>query len=288
MALSVMVLVYFLNHIPSSIRINTVLEQIGERLLHDIGQTFPDPDRGSQKLEAPSGRAVRADGVGYIQHIDFERLARIADRVGGKLRLGVRTGDFLHPGLPLAFWADDDSIDDLRDEEIRGCFVLAGLRTPTQDLHFLIDELVEIGLRALSPGINDPFTAISALHWLGAATAELGQRDLDRNDKDRDARNGSSIHDRLALLDDDFDHFVQRGFGSMRTAVATSPNAALVAFDVIRGVAEVLDDEARHRSLASEGEMLVAQARMSLEGPALEMVEARYQTFLRAMKKKAS
>ncbi|MXP27716.1 DUF2254 domain-containing protein [Porphyrobacter algicida] len=277
MGLSVMVLVYFLNHIPSSIRINTVLEQIGQRLLRDIGTTFPDPDRGAVVLDEPGGRAVRADGVGYVQHIDFDRLRRIANTVGGRLQLGVRTGDFLHDGLPLAYWQDDDSIDDLRDKEIRECFVLAGLRTPAQDLHFLIDELVEIGLRALSPGINDPFTAISALHWLGAATAELGRRDLSRkvdNLVDKDIE-----EDRLQLLDDDFRHFVQRGLGSMRSAVATSPNAALVAFSVIHGAAEVIDDASRHHTLMQEGEQLIEQARIALDGPDLAMVEARYQSF---------
>ncbi|MEO1968627.1 MAG: DUF2254 domain-containing protein [Sphingomonadaceae bacterium] len=280
MGLSVMVLVYFLNHIPSSIRINTVLEQIGQRLLRDIATTFPDKNRGPVELAKPGGRAVRADDVGYVQHIDFDRLRRIAETVGGQLQLGVRTGDFIHDGLPLAYWQDDDTIDDLRDEEIRDCFVLAGLRTPAQDLHFLIDELVEIGLRALSPGINDPFTAISSLHWLGAATAELGQRDLARkvdNLVEKDIK-----EDRLQLLDDDFAHFVQRGFGSMRSAVATSPNAALVAFSVMAHTAEVLDDESRRRTLAREGEQLIEQARLALDGPDLAGVEARYQSFREA------
>ena len=275
MGLSVMVLVYFLNHIPSSIRINTVLEQIGQRLLRDIATTYPDPDSGPVEMIAPGGRAVRSDDVGYIQQIDFERLRRIADKAGGRLQLGVRTGDFVHDRVPLAYWSDDDRIDDLRDAEIRGCFALAGLRTPAQDLHFLIDELVEIGLRALSPGINDPFTAISALHWLGAATAELGQRDLSRN-----LRDGSADDDakkRLRLLDDDFDHFVQRGLGSMRSAVATSPTAALVAFDVIRGAADALDDETRRARLAREAGQLIEQARTALRGPDLAAVEARYE-----------
>ncbi|MCP5396348.1 MAG: DUF2254 domain-containing protein [Sphingomonadaceae bacterium] len=275
MALSVAVLVFFLNHIPASIRINAVLQGIGERLIRDIASRFPDDARGETVMRAPQGRPVSASGTGYIQAIDFERLERIAQSVGGTLKLGVRTGDFVHPDVPLAFWADDDGLDDLRDEEICACMMLGGMRTPAQDLHFLIDELVEIGLRALSPGINDPFTAITATHWLGAATAELARRDLTRCFGDAD----SADEDRLVLLNDDFAHFVGRGFGALRSGLATSPTAARVAFDAIANAGTTCMDESRLAELRKEGEQLMRQAREALSGPDLEMVEARYHIF---------
>jgi uncharacterized membrane protein len=110
------------------------------------------------------------------------------------------------------------------------------MRTPAQDLHFLIDELVEIGLRALSPGINDPFTAITALHWLGAATAELGQRDLMRGVGSA----APSDADRVVVLDDEFSHYVERGFGTMRPYAATNPSVVLVMFEVLATAASTL------------------------------------------------
>ncbi len=280
MALSVMVLVYFLNHVPASIRINSVLEGIGDRLIGDIKRTFEAPARERVSMEHPHGRSVIATDTGYVQVIDFERLERIAQAAGGHLKLAVRTGDFVHPKIELAVWEDDDGLDNLRDKEIRACFQLGGKRTPGQDLHFLMDELVEIGLRALSPGINDPFTAIAALHWLGAATAELGRRDLNRHF-------GSSEDDeaRLQLLADDFSHFVQRGFGSIRSGVATSPNAALVMFTAIYRAASGITDEHRLYVLEKEAEQLIRQARIDLAGPNLEVVEARYQQFLTWMER---
>ncbi|ABC62179.1 DUF2254 domain-containing protein [Erythrobacter litoralis] len=275
MAISIAVLVFFLNHIPASIRINSVLKGIGERLIADIQRLFPETSTGEVEMAAPRGRSVAAKGVGYVQRIDFKRLERIAKAAGGHIKLGVRTGDFVHPDVPLAYWADDDELDDLRDDEIQQCFTFGGMRTPAQDLHFLIDELVEIGLRALSPGINDPFTAITSIHWLGAATAELAHRDLVRTfneDEDADA-------DRLILLDDDFAHFVGRGFGAMRSALATSPTAARVAFDCLANAATTLNDASRLRVLRVEGEQLMRQARENLAGPDLEMIEARYAGF---------
>ena len=271
--LSVAVLVYFLNHIPASIRINTVLEGIGSRLLKEIQKRFPDSNSGRHVQPTPEGTAIVAKRTGYIQAIGFESLEQLAKRENGKLKLAVRTGDFVHPDVTIAYWADMDVVEDTPDDEVRGAFSLGSMRTPAQDMQFLIDELVEIGLRALSPGINDPFTAVTAVHWLGAATAELAQRDLTRSF----AKDGEEQH--LVLLEDDFSHFVERGFGAMRSAVATNRIATLVTFDALVDTATTLDDETRRQDIMREGELLVLQAREHLVGPELHAVEARYQSF---------
>ncbi|RDC59193.1 uncharacterized protein HME9302_00378 [Alteripontixanthobacter maritimus] len=275
MAISIMVLVYFLNHIPASIRINSVLEGIGDRLIRDIKTNYDRPSHGHVEMREPSGRAVAATETGYIQFIDYEALESIAQDAGGHLSLNVRPGDFVHPKVPMAMWDDEDDLDDLHDQDVRAAFTLGGMRTPAQDLHFLLDELVEIGLRALSPGINDPFTAITAIHWLGAATAELGRRDLTRSFGGAD----DASDDRLVLSNDDFAHYVRRGFGAMRPGTATSPAAALVTFDTIIAASSTLNDETRHAVLVREGDQLMRQAETHLKGPDLEVVEARYQKF---------
>lgn len=271
MALSIGVLVYFLNHIPASIRINTVLQEIGERLIRDIGTTFPDPADGEVEMKAPRGTPVNSQGTGYIQVIDFEGLDDLARCHDAVIKLAVRTGDFVHRDLPLVYWAGDNPPEDIGGE-VHDCFALGGMRTPNQDLQFLIDELVEIGLRALSPGINDPFTAVTSIHWLGAATAQLGQRKLVRSFGD--ARNPDE--DSLVLLHDDFAHYIQRGFGGLRSAMATSPIAAIVAFDTMAKAANTLENAARRADLTAEIDQLMRQARKCLTGPDLEQVEARY------------
>ena len=274
MLLSVAVLVYFLNHIPSSIRVNTVLKGIGARLLDEIKELFPDENTGERAGSTPEGTPIAARDTGYIQAIEFARLENLARKENGKLKLAVRTGDFVHPNVTIAYWADMDVTEDSPDEAVRAAFTLGSMRTPSQDMQFLIDELVEIGLRALSPGINDPFTAVTAVHWLGAATAELARRNLTRSY----ASNGDEPH--LVLLEDDFDHFVARGFGAMRSGVATNRIAALVTFDALVDAASTLDDETRRAVIRMEGEQLARQAREHLVGPELEAVEARYQLFL--------
>ncbi|MBX7458141.1 DUF2254 domain-containing protein [Qipengyuania sp. 1NDH17] len=272
--LSVAVLVYFLNHIPSSIRINTVLKGIGARLLDEIRELFPDENEGEHAHSAPDGSPIAAHDTGYVQAIAYAKLEQLAKRENGKLKLAVRTGDFVHPEVTIAYWADMDVVDKSPDDDVRAAFTLGSMRTPSQDMQFLIDELVEIGLRALSPGINDPFTAVTAVHWLGAATAELARRNLTRSY----ASNGEEPH--LVLLEDDFEHFVARGFGAMRSGVATNRIAALVTFDALVDAASTLDDEQRRAVIKKEGDLLAMQAREHLLGPELDAVEARYQTFL--------
>ncbi|MBH1944903.1 DUF2254 domain-containing protein [Erythrobacter sp. YJ-T3-07] len=273
MALSVMVLVYFLNHVPSSIRINAVLEGIGRRLLNAIRDNFDEPMKARVEGEVREGTPVFASRTGYIQVINWHELLKVARKSGSELQLAVRTGDFCHPSVAIGYWSEKP--DDACDEQVRECIALGDARTPAQDLHFMIDELVEIGLRALSPGINDPFTAISALHWIGAATAELGKRDLNWSvgEPDEDGRRP------LRPMADDFSHYLGRGFGTIRSAVATSPPAATVMFDSLESAAATITDPVRHKNIRDEADQLMRQAKASLTGPDLEQVEARFALF---------
>lgn len=266
MGLCVAVLVFFLNHIPSSIRINKVLKGIGERLLDTIRETYPVEDRFGEAIEPVAGETITAWETGYVQLIDFEDLVKLARERDCTLSLRVRTGDFVHRGMPFIDIAGcaPDAIED----RVRECFTLGSTRTPEQDPQFLIDELVEIGLRALSPGINDPFTAITALHWLGAATAEIGRRDL-RKDLCGDGSECCPV----IPLPDDFAHYVKRGFGAIRSAVASSPIAAEVMLDTLANAAMPIGNESRQALLKREAERLAEQARLTLVGPDLERFE---------------
>lgn len=272
--ISVGTLVYFLHHIPASIRIHTVLEAIGKRLIHDIAATYPDKPSAPAPARDAEGELVTADRAGYVQSIGFNGLASLAEAAGVRITLDCRTGDFVHPGMVLARWKAeaDAGGTPLDPDKARNCFVLGGMRTSDQDLRFLIDELVEIGLRALSPGINDPFTAITAMHWLGAATAELGHRYLDHQSGDDEGDAGAHVIRRVIT----FTEYVSRGFGSMRSGVATSPLATMVALETMANTARVIDDETRRADLMREIEQLFAQANTALVGPDFDMVEARY------------
>ncbi|TIX51194.1 DUF2254 domain-containing protein [Alteraurantiacibacter aquimixticola] len=270
MALSVAVLVFFLNHVPSGIRIANVLEGIGKRLIQGIEKTYPDEGSDDGPTTSPEGEPLHADRPGYVQLIEFTELARIGDEHDCDIALKVRTGDFVHDGIELAQLRGGKLDDDIRNK-LREQFNLGPARTPEQDPQFLIDELVEIGLRALSPGINDPFTAITALHWLGAATAELGQRRLEKRVCEEDAETC-----RVFPVPDDFDHYVARGFGAIRSAAATNPLSTKVMLDVLAKAALAIGPGGRAKRLEREAHDLLDQARLSMGGPDLAEVEQAY------------
>jgi uncharacterized membrane protein len=278
MVLSVAVLVFFLNHVPSSIRINNVIKDIGERLLGAVAKTYPDDGAGDAPANRPRGCPMRATRAGYVQLIGFGDLEKLARKCECEITLMVRTGDFVHEGLPILEIANG-SCDDGCMEELRDCFTQGSSRTPEQDPEFLIDELVEIGLRALSPGINDPFTAVTSLHWLGAATADLGRRRLVKDICDGDAED-CPVHP----MTDDFKHFVQRGFGAIRSAVATSPIASKIMLNTLRNAALTLEGEKRRQLLLGEAAQLREQARLALEGPDLREVEDRFDAVMEDFK----
>lgn len=276
MMISVGVLVYFLHHIPSSIRINTVLDEIGERLLAAIAARFPD-DRNEAEppRRVTGGASVLAHATGYIRVIDYSRLAELAARHDTRIALTVRTGDFVHTEMPLVR-LEQEQLEEPLAHRIRECFALGASRTPEQDLEFSIDELVEIALRALSPGVNDPFTAITAVHWLGAATGEIGRRNLRRRTSEFGGPEA-----RLVPLHDDFSHFVDRGFGAARSAIAANRLAALVTLDTIASAVETIESAERRALLVREGALLLEQAQYCLEGPDLDEVRARHALFAR-------
>jgi uncharacterized membrane protein len=272
LGLCVAVLVFFLHHIPSSIRINTVLEGIGKRLLATICETYPRDDNYCEPESSRGGETLDAPVAGYVQLIDFGGLEQAARDKGCVISLRVRTGDFVHRGVPLMDVAGAEP--EALAEAVRTCFTFGPVRTPEQDPQFLIDELVEIALRALSPGINDPFTAINALHWLGAATAEIARRDLRRNVCEDGAKDCPVLP-----LPDNFEHFVQRGFGGIRSAAATSPIAAQIMLQTMENVARPITDAARRAVLRRQGALLGQQARLALDGPDLALIEERLGEF---------
>ncbi|WCT74510.1 DUF2254 domain-containing protein [Sphingomonas naphthae] len=193
---SIAVLIFFIHHVPSRIHINSVIERIGDRLIAEIDNRFPvfvgqplderaddpripaafRPDADVAAIERLA--AVRAKDTGYIQLIDEAALIDTARDHGLILRLQYQPGDFTHRGSVLVeAWPAED-LDDDAAKALRAAFAIGSRRTALQDLRFPIDELVEIAARALSPGVNDPFTANSCLDWLGAALSDLARRDL--------------------------------------------------------------------------------------------------------------
>ncbi len=165
-------LVYFINHISRSISVNHIVDRIAREAELVIDEFMPYP-RGPFPLQdrnEPSavagGSPIASRESGYIRYIDINRLVALAKAYRIRVRLERRVGHFVPAGVPLMSVSDVERVPADRALHLLGTFDIGPTRTMQQDVEFGIIQIVDIGLRAISPAINDPSTAISCVDQL--------------------------------------------------------------------------------------------------------------------------
>jgi uncharacterized membrane protein len=181
----VLLLVVFIDHIAKSIQLTQVIASIAGDLSRAIDAEAPPAASGSaqdgpsleeilSRLDADSA-VVRAPGSGYLQYVGMRKLIDISSRSDAVIRLLHRPGHFVVEGEPLAHvWPAAAAPGVAR--ALGGAHATGPHRTLTQDPSFAVDQLVEIAIRGLSSAINDTFTALACIDWLGDALGKLAAR----------------------------------------------------------------------------------------------------------------
>ena len=118
---------------------------------------------------------------GYVQAIDFDAIVRAAAKADASVELDVRAGQHAVPGSRLGFVSPQIAAREPLIAAIQSAVLVGSERTAVQDLEYSVHQLVEIALRALSPGINDPYTAIAALDRLTLSLRLVMQRGTAKN-----------------------------------------------------------------------------------------------------------
>lgn len=188
---SVGVLIYFIHHVSVSIQANEIVARVGRELIEGIDRLFPETiGRGAPRLptEPPDAefldrfdreaRPIGSAGDGYLQFVDGDALAAFAMQEDVVIRLVRRPGDYVVATRPLALVWPGNRVTDQLIERVNSAFALGNQRTSGQDIEFAVNQLVEIAIRALSPGLNDPFTAMTCVDRLGSALCRLAERDM--------------------------------------------------------------------------------------------------------------
>ncbi len=171
-------LAWFVHHVASGINVETVIGLVQDELTAAVHRLTVDgtPQAGLQLAEPPpQGVPLRCAATGYLRAIDYDDLADWAARHKALLSVLVRPGDFLHPASRIAEVMPATLAPEAA-KAVRGAMTLGSRPAAAQDLEFAVRQLVEVAVRALSPGINDPFTAIAVLDRLGAALSGLAGR----------------------------------------------------------------------------------------------------------------
>lgn len=184
--LCVGVLIFFIHHTAVSIQATHIISSISEETVGAIDHLFPE-ELGAEADEEPTpatdeprdGRAwwpVAATRTGYLQFVDGDAVLQLAQERDAVVRMELGVGDFAIADTPLAYVAMHSE----PDEELRGAlnevFTISRYRTVEQDASFGVRQIVDIALKALSPGINDTTTAVTCVDYLTAILVRLARR----------------------------------------------------------------------------------------------------------------
>lgn len=183
------VLIFFIHHIATAIQADTVVSQISKELQVNIKHIFNDElEQVSQNKmgnESEIGKnanshhynhPITATCTGYLQAVDYDRLMQIAIENDYLIQLLIRPGQFIVTNATIAIINSQELFDVDLENTIGAAFIIGDQRTSEQDTEYSVHQLVEVAVRALSPGINDPYTAIACIDQLGAALCYLGTR----------------------------------------------------------------------------------------------------------------
>ncbi|MGH7279529.1 MAG: DUF2254 domain-containing protein, partial [Candidatus Rokuibacteriota bacterium] len=214
-----------------------------------------------------------------LQMIEPGRLMRAAEQHDLVLRLVVRPGDFVLAGHPLAFVWPRGRLEGRLPDALRRAFVVGSQRTPFQDVEFGIWQLVEIALRALSPGIHDPHTAIACVDRLAAALGQIGQRELPAG-----RRHDERGHLRVIAEPVTIRSIVDVGFDEIRQAARSNVAVTLRLLEAVSRVAPTAGAAGMGDALLRQAGMIVRGSREAIAEPRdREDIEARYRAAVAAL-----
>lgn len=221
-----MALLFYIHKVARLIIADNMIHALHRDLVVTVDEVLPGkpPSHGEDVARfAGIGHPVALGKVGHVQVIDYSALTRIATEKDLRIDVAVRAGQYLlsrgdHFTIFSGAGGDGTDIDDKTIAALRACFTIGLQNTTAQDLEFSIRQLTEIAVRALSPGINDPFTAVAVIDRLAASFEAVQQRPLPYR----------QYHDddgvlRLIVSRSDYRRMLNTGFRSIRQAGADQP-----------------------------------------------------------------
>ena len=270
-------LIYFIHHISNAISVNNIVDRIRrdtERVIDDLS---PAPSRPIEPPEAEGvfpaelSVAVMSQSSGYIRFVDIERLRELAKEYGVSMRLERRVGHFIPRGVPLLKLTRGLHITPDRAERLLSAIEIGPTRTLEQDVEFGVVQIVDIALRAISPAVNDPTTAISCVDQLSCILI----RRLGR------APPQSYYYDppqllRLAVPWIDLNGLLDLAFEQIRHYAVADAAVSLRLMRALGDIASVATDPAMGRMLTARGQQLLDGCAGKLQNGDFERLRRRF------------
>jgi uncharacterized membrane protein len=289
------VLIYFTHSVASLVQAPTIVSQVASDLDQVLLRVFPDgcDDRSSDsddetdwqelldRLGDP-GFSVDAPFEGYMQSLDVERILAMAHEQDVVIHLLHRLGKFVVRDMPLAhvWWRQAAGDADHVGAALTGAITVGNRPTPVQDIESAVNELVELALRALSTGLNDPFTAMNCVDRLAASLKRLAARKIPAPvHRDR------AGHVRLITPPLDFPTVLETAFNQIRQYGRTSVATTIQILEGLAVVGAAVRRDADRRAVALQADLVLKGAERALEeSHDLVAVRQRHDKVRRALK----
>jgi uncharacterized membrane protein len=197
--LCLIVFVFFIQHVTTWIQVSNLLHNITVETMDCMEELFEESDASihdapwddweSQEITTKEPVIIMSKEPGYVQYIDVEALVKEAYESDCIVRVERQQGDYINEHTPiLSVWGSGPKID---KDSFRSLITVSIARAPLEDVEFGIRKVTEIGVRALSSGINDPSTAVHCIEQLGTLLSKLTSMQGPQpyfNDKNRNLR----------------------------------------------------------------------------------------------------
>jgi uncharacterized membrane protein len=264
-------LIFFIHHISTSIQASSIIASVTDETLKAVDRLFPGRlGHGSKDDAAPSElhmlrkrkwQAIMAKRNGYLQSLDHEELIRLAREHKTLIRMERGIGEFVVQDTPLASIACEGPPDQETADTLRAAYSIDRYRTVDQDCAFGIRQLVDMALRALSPGVNDTTTAVMCVDYLSAILARLAPREIPSSLRYEDGEL------RVIATGQTFASLVAESFDQIRGSAAGNVAIMLRMLDALQTIASLTDSSSRLRVIREHVAGIAELAARTLQSP---------------------
>ena len=259
---SIGMLIYFIHHIATSIQAANIIAEAAGETKASMVKIFPK--QVGEQADAEAQEELRdadlhwypvpAPATGYIQSVASDELLAFAAAQNGVVRMEHRLGDFVTQDTPLVsvgYYAATHAPTAADIDQLSNSFTLDNQRSiDQQDVAFGFRQIVDIALKALSPGINDTTTAVMCIDHLGALMAFLATRQLHEPLRAADGQV------RLIARTRDFEDFVQLAFDQIRSSGDDNVAVLLRQLTAIETIARRTGSFTRRQALRRQCDLI--------------------------------
>jgi uncharacterized membrane protein len=281
-------LIYFIHHISLSIQASSIIAAVAEETIAAVDHLFPkrlgenanDDEHHHQAgpLANQDWSAVRARKTGYIESIDEEALLNFARKHRTIVRMERGIGEFVVEDTPLASTAGRNDHDEEMVAELNGVFVLSRQRTLQQDAGFGIRQIVDVALKALSPGVNDTTTAVMCVDYLGSILARLAVRGIATSHR----LDGGEL--RVIARGPTFESLLAEAFDQIRQNAGGNVAILKRLIQTLETIAGQTSDPRRRQAVRQQAELIAFLAKRHVTTPHdLASVEAESKVLMKIL-----